>query len=192
MKLYRNNIVLKYTFRDIQERYRRTLVLTIEIQQDCRCVHYLWIAAINMSSYTKTEARDVISRGPVSDDEISGIADRLFKTPTKSSLGGLECKVMTPLKSPGYGLPMYPVIVGIESRFVGNPMPESKEKQAKERLHTTHTESSQAKKASESHKALLYPERTILMNDVEKILEYQQTGHLAKQAMLRRREKWYN
>ena len=39
---------------------------------------------------------------------------------------------------------------------------------------------------------LLYPERTLLMNEPNRIKTFQETGSLVKQAILQRREKWYN
>ncbi len=131
-----------------------------------------------------------VARAPASEDEMKEIYDRLHTSKTKSSLGGETCKPAPDVKMPGYGLKVYPIIEGIETRFKGNPQPKSKVSEAAERLLMTQTKASQSR--LDNPRVLLYPERTTLMNNVERIVAYQQTGAVAKQNIMERREKWYN
>lgn len=58
-------------------------------------------------------------------------------------------------------------------------------------MHSTHTKSSKQHTAKNNAKILLYPERTILMNNVDRIVRFQGTGVIDRQAVLGRTEKWY-
>ena len=175
--------------------------------------------------YEALEARDVISKGPVTHDELGSIVDRLYTTHTASSSGnagkdapkapgrslsedemkaiydrlasthtkssgGADCKPVEPIRTPGMGLKMYPVIEGIETRFMGEKLPPEKVSAIIDKMHATQTKSSQSRR--DNPRILLYPERTTLMNNVERILAYQQSGSVAKQNVLQRREKWFN
>ena len=122
-----------------------------------------------------------------SKDEIQAIVNRLYSTHTKSSSGSTSCKTYEPLPMPGYGQKMYPAIPGLESRFSGRAKTANPE--SARRLHETKTRATSAR--LESPRILLWPERTLLMNDVNKIRDYYQSGTLAKQSALPRREKWY-
>lgn len=180
-------------------------------------------------SYEAMEARDTISKGPVKEDELSSIVERLYSSHTVSSGGeagknaptatnvvsrppasesekkeiynrlaaahtkssnGSQCKPADPAKTPGLGLKMLPVIEGIETRFRDAAGPPEKVQEVIGRLNTTQTAASKAR--NDNPRILLYPERTTLMNNVERILAYQQSGSVARQNMLQRREKWFN
>ncbi|KAK2169784.1 hypothetical protein LSH36_7g16103 [Paralvinella palmiformis] len=122
-----------------------------------------------------------------SKEELESIVKRLYSTHTKSSSGSTSCKTYNPLPSPGYGQKMYPIIPGLESRFSGRAKTANPE--ATKRLYETKTRATTAR--LKSPQILLWPERTLLMNDVNKIRDYYQSGTLAKQSALPRREKWY-
>ena len=122
-----------------------------------------------------------------SKEEIESIVNRLYSTHTKSSSGSTSCKTYEPLPSPGYGQKMYPAIPGLETRFSGRAKTANPE--STRRLYETKTRATSAR--LESPRILLWPERTLLMNDVNKIRDYYQSGALAKQSALPRREKWY-
>ncbi len=141
-------------------------------------------------SYKCCEAKDRISRGPATDEEIQGIVVRLHKTHTKSSAGGDPNQVFEELKPPGTGQKMLPVIEGLEERFKGKEVPKSKEEEVITRLSSAHTKAWKAR--LDNPRILLYPERTLLCNNVERISQYQNTGQTVKQALLDRREKWFN
>ena len=140
--------------------------------------------------YQSTKAKDIISKGPASQDEIDGIVTRLSKTHTKSSAGGETCKTTEELKVPGYGLKMLPVIDGLEERFKGAKVEKTKEDEVIQRLHSAHTKAWRSK--LNTPKILLFPERTLLCNNVERIKMFQESGQTVKQNVLERREKWYN
>lgn len=142
-----------------------------------------------MAGYKGLVAKDTISRAPATDDEIKEISARLASTQTKATKPA-PCRSIDELKEPGSGLKMLPVIPGIEERFRGPAVEPEKTKEAAARLHTTRTKAWQAQ--LDNHRILLYPERTLLMNNVERIAQYQQNGAIAKQTVLARREKWYN
>ena len=128
-------------------------------------------------------------RTPTSSDEVTGIFKRLNSTHTKSSRGGVECKPDDPLPRPGYGQKVYPIIDGIETRFSGNRKLDDAGSVI-DRLTKTQTKSGSARYAAP--RILLYPERTLLCNSVEKIVAYQESGATSKQNVLARREKWFN
>ena len=96
---------------------------------------------------------------------------------------------MEPAKPCGYGLKMYPVIDGIETRFMGTVDADKKE-ESLARLLKTQTTSSQAR--MDNPRILLYPERTTLMNNVERIKAFQDSGATTRQKEMQRREKWFN
>ena len=135
--------------------------------------------------------KNEVARDPATEDEMLEIYKRLHGTGTKSSKGGEACEAPSVPKVPGYGLKAYPIIEGIETKFKGeSPLAKDKMTEAVGRMHTTQTRSSQSRR--DNPRILLYPERTTLMNNVERIVAYQQTGSVAKQNMLQRREKWFN
>ena len=140
--------------------------------------------------YQSTKAKDIMSKGPATQEEIDGIVNRLSKTHTKSSAGGEMCKTMEELKAPGYGQKMLPAIEGLEGRFKGAQVEKSKEDEVIQRLHSAHTKSWKSK--LDHPKILLFPERTLLCNNVERIKMFQESGQTVKQNILERREKWYN
>ena len=141
-------------------------------------------------SYNKTQAKDTISRPPASEDEITDIVKRLYSAHTKSSKGA-PCKEPDTPKPQGYGLKMYPVIDGIETRFKCQGSKGKEEVGSlTERLHKTQTKASSAR--LDYPRILLYPERTSLMNNTERIVAYQQSGAVSTQQELQRRERWYN
>ncbi len=141
-------------------------------------------------SYKCCEAKDSISRAPATDEEIQQIVVRLHKTHTKSSAGGGDIKPMEELKPPGTGQKMLPIIEGLEERFKGKDVPKSKEEEVITRLASAQTKAWKAR--LDNPRILLYPERTLLCNNVERIVQYQTTGQTVKQALLDRREKWFN
>ena len=120
-------------------------------------------------------------------DEINEIVRRLYSTHTKSSAGSTECKSHEPPPLPGFGQKMLPAIPNLEERFSGRA--KSANVDITKRLHNGSTRASSAR--LESPRILLWPERTLLMNDVQKIREYNESGSLAKQGVLPRREKWF-
>ena len=131
-----------------------------------------------------------VSRPPATADEMKEIYQRLSSAHTKSSRNQ-KCRTYEEPKPPGYGLKLLPVIDGLEKRF--NPdsgLPKEKVEEVVQHLHTKQTGASQARRDNPRH--LLYPERTLLMNNVERILDFQEKGSLVKQTVLQRREKWYN
>ena len=131
-----------------------------------------------------------VSRQPASEDEMKEIYQRLNGTHTKSSQP-TDCKSYEPMNPPGYGQKMLPPIEGLEERFKGSKgLPKEKVEEKVGELHSTQTKASQARRDNPRH--LLYPERTLLMNNVERIVEFQEKGSLVKQTVLQRREKWYN
>lgn len=130
-----------------------------------------------------------IARAPCTNDEKKEIFDRLAKTHTKST-NGEGCRPVVPTGTPGLGLAMLPVIEGIETRFMGEKLSPEKVQGIIEKMHATQTKSSQSRR--DNPRVLLYPERTTLMNNVERIMAFQQTGSVAKQGVLQRREKWFN
>ena len=132
---------------------------------------------------------NAISRAPASTEELDEIYGRLHTTHTKSSKGGEECRPVEHMTAPGYGLPMFPVIDGIEKRFHGHEAPPEKVTEVITRMTKAQTKASQAR--LDNAAILLYPERTLLMNNVERIHMFQESGALVKQAMLQQREKWY-
>ena len=136
------------------------------------------------------KAQDTISRPRGSDDDVDQITQRLVKTHTKSSSGGAECKTMDPLKSPGYGQKMYPIIDGLVQRFSGRLRPATGSVDGiTQRLTSAQTKASQAR--LDNPRILLYPERTLLCNNVARIGMFQQNGVTVRQKELARREKWY-
>ena len=139
--------------------------------------------------YETVVARDVISRPPASNEELGEIVNRLHSTLTKSATGQ-TCKTYNQPKCPGTGLKMLPTIEGLESRFTGKEVAADKEKEVRDRLHGAGTKASSAR--YQNPRILLYPERTLLMNNVERIVAFQQSGAVAKQNVLARREKWFN
>ena len=140
--------------------------------------------------YQSTVAKDIISKGLATQEEIDGIVARLSKTHTKSSAGGETCKPAEELKVPGYGQKMLPVIDGLDERFKGAQVEKSKEDEVIRRLHSAHTKAWKSK--LNYPKILLFPERTLLCNNVERIKTFQESGQTVKQNVLERREKWYN
>ena len=130
-----------------------------------------------------------ISRPPASDEELSEIYTRLHGTQTKSSKGGEECRTYDSKKPPGMGLPMFPDIDGMDKRFAGFDAPPDKVAEVITRMRMTQTKSSQAR--LDPHAILLYPERTLLMNEPERIRTYQDSGAIVRQQNLQAREKWY-
>ena len=85
----------------------------------------------------------------------------------------------------------YPVIEGIETRYRGDkPVSQDQYNESTDKLLKTQTCNSQAR--LDNPKILLYPERTTLMNNVERIKTYQDSGSLVRQKEMERREKWYN
>ena len=121
---------------------------------------------------------------------MEAIIGRLNSTHTKASSGATECKPFEENPPAGYGLKMYPVIEGLEQRFKGHEAPQDKVDEVIGKLHTTPTACSKARK--DPPRILLYPERTTLMNNVERIVGYQTSGSVARQKDLQRREKWFN
>lgn len=136
--------------------------------------------------------RDTISREPVTKDELKDIVERLNTTSTVSKRGGEDYKdkIWDYPKVEGLGKKMLPIIDGLDERFKGTPVPKDKYNEITQNLHTSKTKASQLR--YEYPRILLYPERTTLMNNTQRILEYQEAGTVAKQATLARREKWYN
>lgn len=119
------------------------------------------------------------------------IFERLNKTHTVSSANTGQIRhPKDPPKPPGYGMKMFPIIEGLDTRFAGFPASQDKVAEVVGHLMKTQTTASQAK--LDNPRILLYPERTTLMNNVERIRAYQENGAVAKQNMLQRREKWYN
>ena len=139
---------------------------------------------------TPTVAENIVAREPATEEEIKTIFSRLQTTHTKSSNGGAECKPHDPPAPQGLGHKMLPIIDGLEERFKGDKaMKKEKADSVFTRLTSAHTRSSRAR--GESPKILLYPERTLLCNNVTRIVNYQNTGEVVKQATLARREKWF-
>lgn len=132
-----------------------------------------------------------IAREAAQEEELQEIFQRLCKSHTKASSGGPDCKQYEPISPPGYGQKMYPAIEGLETRFAGDSaVVEEEVKAVAQRLTSKQTTASQAR--LDNPRILLYPERTILMNNVERIRSFQENGNVAKQTVLARREKWYN
>lgn len=138
----------------------------------------------------KKQTTNSVARAPASEEEMKEIYERLYSASTKGKSGQV-CKTFDPMKPPGFGQKMLPPIEGLDERFSGEkPLPTSKVAEVVGTLHSTQTKASQARK--DNHRHLLYPERTLLMNNVERIVAFQETGSLVKQTVLQRREKWYN
>ena len=131
--------------------------------------------------------KDIISRPGTSSADVKEITNRLASAHTKSSSGGVECKAKPELTPIGYGLKSYPTIEGIETRFKGNSSANASA--VSSRLMSAQTRASKSR--LESPAVLLYPERTMLMNEPERIRAYQTSGDMSKQGVLGRREKWY-
>ena len=150
------------------------------------------------TSHTKASSGEACKvpayQGPpsrsASDEEQVAISARLNSTHTKSSSGGVDCRTYPNPNPPGYGLKMFPVIEGLDTRFMGDKVAPEKVQEVIVKMHKTQTKASQARIDNPRH--LLYPERTLLMNNVERIEQYQTTGGLVRQNLLQRREKWYN
>ena len=86
---------------------------------------------------------------------------------------------------------MWPTIDGLEERFKGvKAVPRNKWQESSTRLSSAPTKSSAARR--DFQRILLYPERTILMNNTERIVNYQKSGAMSRQLDLQRREKWFN
>lgn len=135
-----------------------------------------------------TTAVDKIARKLESNEEIMAVYKRLNSTHTKSS-SPQNCKGFDTPNPPGYGQKMFPIIDGLDTRFGGKNVPAEKVNDVISRLHTSQTKSSKSR--MDNPRILLYPERTLLCNDVERIKAYQDTGETVKQPYLDRREKWY-
>ena len=134
--------------------------------------------------------RNQVARQPLPEEERLEIYKRLYSTHTKASAGGMRCKSADPLQTPGMGLKMLPVIEGLEKRFRGRPMKkEEAEGVVAQRLYRAKTASTNARLAYP--RILLYPERTLVGGDVERVRAYHESGTLTKQSLLGRREKWY-
>ena len=130
-----------------------------------------------------------IARSPASEEEMNGIYARLATTHTKSSSGGQGIPPMEPPKTPGIGTKVFPVIKGLDERFKGSKISKEKESEVIQRLHTAKTKAEDARLSNP--RILLYPERTLLCNNVERIHMFQDSGQTVKQAVLDRREKWF-
>lgn len=152
------------------------------------------------TTYPKCQSGDIkppevcnntIAKKVESEDEVKEIFARLRTTHTKSSSGGVPCKQSDPPKPIGFGTKCYPIVEDIESKFKGaKPVPKEKYDEITDRLLKTQTCNSQAR--LDNPKVLLYPERTKLMNNVDRIRNYQDSGSVVKQKEMERREKWYN
>ena len=140
--------------------------------------------------YQQPVAKDLISRDGVTGDDVKTIVQRLHTTKTECKKGPDLNKVFEIPPIPGLGMKMLPEIEGLETRFRGTPRGKDEVNEVMKRLHTTNTKASTARK--DNPRVLLYPERTTLMNNTERILAYQQNCEVAKQGSLARREKWYN
>ncbi|CAH1795530.1 unnamed protein product [Owenia fusiformis] len=138
-------------------------------------------------------AKDIISRDPASKEEMAEIIDRLNKTTTVSKRGGEDYKdkAWDYPKTPNLGSKMLPIIDGLDDRFKGGSV-NSKETydDITGRLHTTRTKAASLR--YDYPRILLYPERTTLMNNTQRIVDYNNSGAVAKQKELARRERWYN
>ncbi|KAK2189243.1 hypothetical protein NP493_112g01016 [Ridgeia piscesae] len=133
-------------------------------------------------------AKDMISK-PSADVKASSL--RLNTAHTKSSKGGEPCRTPQPATLPGYGLKMFPAIDGLDTRFKGHKVNRKKVvADVTQRLSSATTRASRAR--LENHRILLYPERTLLFNDTERITQFQETGVVVKQKDMSTREKWYN
>lgn len=135
-----------------------------------------------------------VSRPSATDEELQEIYNRLHGTHTKTSKGGEECRPWDPVKVPGQGLPMFPFIEDLDKRFNGSKLidakvGEEKIKEIIEALRKNQTVASQAR--LDPYTILLYPERTLLMNNPERIRQFQENGAIVKQVILQAREKWY-
>ncbi|CAD5119083.1 DgyrCDS7728 [Dimorphilus gyrociliatus] len=135
--------------------------------------------------------RDTISKPFESEEDTKQIVDRLHKTHTKSSSGGELCKIYEPKTPQNYGTKAYPVIEGLDTRFREKTAPKDKVKDIINKMHTSHTVCSELHTSKKNASILLYPERTILMNNVDRIVRFQDTGAIDRQGMLGRTEKWY-
>ena len=131
-----------------------------------------------------TVARDTISRKFTSEDEVQESFKRLQTTHTKSSSGDtVPCKE---IKAPQ----TLPVIEGLDGRFKGDAKSnKSKMADITERLSSAHTRSSKAR--LDNPRILLYPERTLLCQNVKRINDFQVDGSTVRQKELARREKWF-
>ena len=132
-------------------------------------------------------AKDMISK-PSGDVKASSL--RLNTAHTKSSKGGEPCRTPEPLTLPGLGLKMFPKIDGLDTRFIGHKVNRKKVAEVTQRLSSATTRASRAR--LENHRILLYPERTLLFNDTERITQFQESGVVVKQKDMSTREKWYN
>ncbi len=141
------------------------------------------------TGYRARRAVNRVARPPCSEEEMGEIYTRLYTTTTKAWTGGEGIGPMDPPKEPGLGLKMYPVIDGLDTRFQGASVPKEKKEEIIGRLHTAKTKAEQAR--LDNPRVLLYPERTLLCNNVERINAYQNNGSTVKQDVLERREKWY-
>lgn len=134
--------------------------------------------------------KNVIAGAPLPVGEQLEICQRLYSTPTKASSGGKRCKSAVPLTTPGLGLKMLPVIEGLEGRFKGAGRPKSHSgTTVGGRLHSTQTAT--ARSRQDYPRILLWPERTLVSGNLERLRAYQDTGMLSKQAGLPRRDKWF-
>ena len=132
-------------------------------------------------------AKDTIS---AASGDVKAISHRLNTAHTKSSSGGVPCRNPEPTTLPGYGLKMFPAIDGLDTRFIGHKVNKKKVAEVTERLSSATTRASRAR--LENHRILLYPERTLLFNDTERIVQFQESGVVVKQKDMSAREKWYN
>lgn len=130
-----------------------------------------------------------VARAPASEEEMKEIYGRLSTTHTKSSSGGAHCRQPPEVIPPNYGSKCFPAIDGLDVRFQGPKATEEKANEIMSRLMSTQTKASQARR--DNPRILLYPERTLLMNNFERIREYQTTGVVTKQKDLQARERWF-
>ena len=134
-------------------------------------------------------ADNSIAKDPVPEREMTEIFKRLNTTHTKAT-EPTACKPYEPPKTPGLGQKCLPDIDGLDARFKGKRVDSAKAGNIFSRLSSASTKSSRAR--YDNAKILLYPERTLLCNNVERIVNYQNTGSVVKQDTLARREKWFN
>lgn len=79
----------------------------------------------------------------------------------------------------------------MDTRFKENSATKDKVQDIINKMHSKHTVSSEHHTAKKNAAILLYPERTILMNNVDRIVRFQDTGVIDRQGVLGRTEKWY-
>ena len=152
-------------------------------------LHTTGTIASKRSKNQKDPNMNKIARTPATEEEMNEIFGRLATMHTKSSSGGQGVPPYEHPKTPGIGTKTFPVIEGLDERFKGSKVPKEKEKEVIERLHTAKTKAEEAR--LDNPRILLYPERTLLCNNVERIRTYQDSGQTVKQAVLERREKWF-